>query len=222
MSESHPASPLDPRSITHSTEHACLLGTVVSTWSLMLIAVFLRFVARRLSKMALWYDDWLTIPAAVCQCLCPLSHCIPAAKNHILKWCAYQLSATTCFVSAIWSESSSHVCFSGNKQLQAYIHAYSTVTQRGLGLDIHTLSPNKLEILLKGIFISDIGWAIAICLTKCSILAFYWRIFKSQGLLFRITVQFFLVLMISWGIVVVSVNPLVSFIDPALMTLVDI
>ena len=74
MSESHPASLLDPRSITHSTGQTCLLGTVVSTWSLMLIAVSLRFVARRLSKIPLWYDDWLTMPAAVRQGFCPLSH----------------------------------------------------------------------------------------------------------------------------------------------------
>ena len=65
MSESHPASLRDPRSITHSTGQACLLGAVVFTWSLMFIAVSLRFVARRLSKMALWYDDWFIMPAAV-------------------------------------------------------------------------------------------------------------------------------------------------------------
>ena len=65
MSESNPASLRDPRSISHSTGHACLLGTVVFTWTLMFIAVSLRFVARLLSKMALWYDDWLIMPAAV-------------------------------------------------------------------------------------------------------------------------------------------------------------
>lgn len=101
-------------------------------------------------------------------------------------------------------------------QLQAYILAYSTVTQQGLGCDVHILPPDKLEIYLKGIFISDIGWAIAICLTKCSILAFYWRLF-SQGRSFRITVRVFLGLIITWGIVVVSVNLLRSFTDPALM-----
>ena len=89
---------------------------------------------------------------------------------------------------------------------QAHIHAYSPVTQQGLGRDIHILLPDKLETLLKGIFISDIGWAIAICLTKCSILAFYWRLFNSQGRLFRIAVRVFVAVMINWGLVVVSVN----------------
>ena len=74
MYTSHSASPVDPRSIAHSTEQACLLGFVVLTWSLMLIAVSLRFLARRLSRMALWYDDWLIMPAAVSQGFCPLSN----------------------------------------------------------------------------------------------------------------------------------------------------
>ena len=57
-------------------ERARLLGTIVSTWSLMLIIVSLRFVARRLSKAILGYDDWLIIPATVCQVFGPLSHYI--------------------------------------------------------------------------------------------------------------------------------------------------
>ena len=105
------------------------------------------------------------------------------------------------------------------KQLQAYVHASSTVTQRGLGRDNQILSPNELELYLKGIFISDIGWAIAICLTKCSILAFYWRIFKNGGRWFRITVWVVVALVINWGLVVVNINPLVSSIETALMDL---
>ena len=53
-------------SSTHSAEQARIRGTVVFTWSLMLIIVSLRFLARRLSKFGLWYDDWLMIPATVC------------------------------------------------------------------------------------------------------------------------------------------------------------
>ena len=46
-------------------ELARLLGNIVFTWSLMLIIVFLRFTARRLSKAPLWIDDWLIVPATV-------------------------------------------------------------------------------------------------------------------------------------------------------------
>ena len=40
-------------------------GSIIATWLIALIAVCLRFLARRLSKAGLWYDDWLVIPAAV-------------------------------------------------------------------------------------------------------------------------------------------------------------
>ncbi|KAF6237360.1 hypothetical protein HO173_004250 [Letharia columbiana] len=140
-------------SSTHSAEQAHIRGTVVFTWSLMLIIVSLRFVARRLSKVGLWYDDWLIIPAT--------------------------LSATTCFASAIW------------------------MTQHGLGQNVYILSPNQLDTFLKGMFISEIGWPISICMVKCSILAFYWRLFSSYGRSFRISVWAFLALMVNWGIVVV-------------------
>ena len=46
-----------------------ICGVVVCMWSLMLIVVSLRFVARRLANAALWHDDWLIILAAVCPFL---------------------------------------------------------------------------------------------------------------------------------------------------------
>lgn len=73
MSLSNPSTPLDQKSTTSSMEQARLLGILVFTWPLMLIIVSLRFVARSLSKAALWYDVWLRIPAAVRQVFGPLS-----------------------------------------------------------------------------------------------------------------------------------------------------
>ena len=40
-------------------------GIIIAIWLIALIAVCLRFLARRLSKARLWYDDWLIIPATV-------------------------------------------------------------------------------------------------------------------------------------------------------------
>ena len=82
----------------------------------MLIVVSLRFVARRLSKTVLWYDDWLIIPATVRQSLVPylIMH-IKKPKKQILNEYTYQLSATICFASTIWSESLSHVSPSGDE-----------------------------------------------------------------------------------------------------------
>ncbi|KAM0799831.1 hypothetical protein BDR22DRAFT_822202 [Usnea florida] len=49
-------------------------GSIIATWLIALIAVCLRFLARRLSKAALWYDDWLIIPAVlVATALCFIS-----------------------------------------------------------------------------------------------------------------------------------------------------
>lgn len=46
-------------------ELTSLGGSIIATWAIALIAVCLRFLARRLSKAGLWYDDWLMIPATV-------------------------------------------------------------------------------------------------------------------------------------------------------------
>ena len=40
-------------------------GVTIPLWGLALLALFLRFGARRLSKSGFWYDDWLMIPALV-------------------------------------------------------------------------------------------------------------------------------------------------------------
>jgi hypothetical protein len=40
-------------------------GLIISTWVLALLAVALRFYARRISKAGFWWDDWLMIPALV-------------------------------------------------------------------------------------------------------------------------------------------------------------
>lgn len=57
-------------------------------------------------------------------------------------------------------------------------------------------------------FISEIGWTNAICIAKCSILAFYWRLFNSKGRSFRNAIWAFLALTICWEIAVVSPSSL--------------
>ena len=64
MSSSESSNAQYATSTTPSAER--IRGVVVFMWSLMLIVVSLRFVARRLAKAALWHDDWLIILAAVC------------------------------------------------------------------------------------------------------------------------------------------------------------
>ena len=46
-------------------ENARIEGGPLATWALAVIAVCLRFTARRLSKAGFWYDDWFMGPAMV-------------------------------------------------------------------------------------------------------------------------------------------------------------
>lgn len=46
-------------------ENTRIRGTIIAIWALVIIIVCLRFLARRLSKAGLWYDDWLVVAATV-------------------------------------------------------------------------------------------------------------------------------------------------------------
>lgn len=92
----------EPDEITN--EDALIKGSIIATWALAVIVVCLRFIARRLSKARLWYDDWLVLPATV-----NIPHAIAAntsrALQNRLSSYVYQLcAAALCFTSAIWSK----------------------------------------------------------------------------------------------------------------------
>ena len=53
----------DPDDSTN--KNTLIKGSIIATWALAVIAVSLRFIARRLSKARFWYDDWLVLPATV-------------------------------------------------------------------------------------------------------------------------------------------------------------
>ena len=42
-----------------------ILGAITSTWAVALIVLILRFVARRISRVGFWADDWLVLAAFV-------------------------------------------------------------------------------------------------------------------------------------------------------------
>ena len=42
-----------------------ILGVNIATFCLAVIAIILRFIARRLTRAVLWWDDWLMLPAIV-------------------------------------------------------------------------------------------------------------------------------------------------------------
>lgn len=42
-----------------------IIGSIIATWVFAVIAVALRFFARRVSRAGFWWDDWLMLPALV-------------------------------------------------------------------------------------------------------------------------------------------------------------
>ncbi|KAF6227643.1 hypothetical protein HO173_012083 [Letharia columbiana] len=108
-----------------------------------------------MSKLGLWYDDWLIIAASCC--------------------------ATACLASAIW---------------------IVTVLRLKPDPGDYARSLRAVSDVLKGTFISEICWTIAICIVKCSILTFYWRLFRLQGGAVRIAIWAFFVVVVCWGIAV--------------------
>lgn len=54
-----------------------------------------------------------------------------------------------------------------------------------------------------GFFISQICWVVVLWIVKCSILAFYWRLFSRNGRSTRFVVWTIAVAVMCWGIAVV-------------------
>ena len=43
-----------------------ILAVNIATFTLAVMAIILRFTARRLTRQPYWWDDWLMLPAIVC------------------------------------------------------------------------------------------------------------------------------------------------------------
>ena len=48
-----------------ASKQPAIIGSIVATWAFAVIAVALRFFARRVSRAGFWWDDWLMLPALV-------------------------------------------------------------------------------------------------------------------------------------------------------------
>ena len=72
---------------TPADELTSLRFTIIATWAMALLAVYLRFLARRLSKAGLWCDDWLMIPATV-----SVPH-VTISSSRLLRWSKRMMQA---------------------------------------------------------------------------------------------------------------------------------
>ena len=75
------------------SEESKVLGSIITTWLLVVITVCLRFYARLSSKAGLWYDDWFIIPATVSIPIA-ITH---GPRNHLDSYNGY--SAYVCISS---------------------------------------------------------------------------------------------------------------------------
>lgn len=60
-----------PSDVYYQTRTPVLYGGTISLQVLSTLIVALRFLARRVSKAGLWWDDWLIVPALVGVLLTP-------------------------------------------------------------------------------------------------------------------------------------------------------
>ncbi len=61
-----PLPPPPPDVDLRDTQVPRILGVNIATFILAVIAISLRFTARRLTRLPYWWDDWLMLPAIVC------------------------------------------------------------------------------------------------------------------------------------------------------------
>ena len=79
-----------------------------------------------------------------------------------------------------------------------YSMEYTTNTTELNNEGVHLLNINLL-----GFFISQICWVVVLWIVKCSILAFYWRLFSANGRSTRFVIWTITVAVMCWGIAVV-------------------
>lgn len=183
------------------SEVARIQGSILATWTLAVIIVCLRFFARRLSKVGLWYDDWLMIPATVCN---------PYFINHENSFHNRQRSAEIQIYSSSLPQRYALSPPSGvghpNCNICRTMMESSELTRDFCA----TVVEQDLEHVTV-LYISEICWTVAIWIIKYSILAFYWRLFSVNRRSARITIWTLIAIATIWGLAVVCFRPFIPW-----------
>jgi hypothetical protein len=97
------------------------------------------------------------------------------------------------------------------RYLKSLISRPHKVTRWGLGRHIWAIkpSPENFRNLFKGLFVLQVTYIIEIVLIKCSILAFYWRIFNVSSIRYPIYSLFTIVIL--WEVATVRTIKLVRY-----------
>ena len=82
----------------------------------------------------------------------------------------------------------------------------------------HTIY-NTPTILLED-FISHICWIVVLWIVKCSVLAFYWRLFSTNGRSVRVVIWVIAAAVMCWGIAVVRSPSVIQWLNCSVETVV--
>ena len=156
----------------HKTKAPQLYAAAITTYVLAVIAVALRFSARRLNKkFGIGWDDWTVTVALVCfrnkvQLIEPLSTLTVISVRH--HWV---LRYGNCLqVCQIYH----HCC------LNVMLIKHSIALHQGFGEHYEVLSDSYAITIGKALFAEEILYCAVIGLVKLSILTFYWRLFNPH------------------------------------------
>jgi hypothetical protein len=138
---------------------------LIITFSAAGLTVALRLVARRLTKLRLWYDDYLCVVAFACA----------GVWTGLVVWCKYRILMVRIKCSSMLG------------------------LQIGLGLFLNEIDYPTEYVLEKSRMILwnvELFYAFSLAFAKFSILAFYWRMFKTSNI--KIPIKVLLVSTVVW------------------------
>ena len=166
------------------SELAAVRGITSATWALALIAVMLRFTARRMSKSGLWYDDYMIIIALV-------------QYDHNVKAFSF---TEPCLRSVAWD--CGFILSYGVNLLDD--KSYGSLLIWALPVSTRVEEPpdsvSALTRILKCAFIANLIWIVTLSSTKLSILLLYMRLF-AQRVRSRWASRIFVSIVICWGVI---------------------
>ena len=150
-----------------------MVGAIVSTYFIAIAAVALRIVARRLGKVPLWIDDCLILTGMVWS-----SDRQPDRGSALTKMLS--LGILHCSDSFLSTQQVSVMSLS--------VPLTDTILgiHLGAGRHIQTLEPGVFKSIEILFFTAEFTFCWAIGFIKCSMLAFYWRIFSTAASMRRL------------------------------------
>jgi hypothetical protein len=178
-----------------------IYAAVTITLVLAVIAVALRFVARRLTRSPLRLDDWLTIVALVCYpSLFIHRNFSNIDDNELLKLTAIGFD-TNIYLRKFCSSSVLICQRAEQRELIIFV-----VTKNGIGLHIETVGRDlalAYHDFFLGLWIAELFYTFALTASKLTFLAFYWRIFRVSSITLPIKITGAVI--VCWAIVRVSI-----------------